>query len=348
MRLIGESAASTRGRGFPAAVAALAVLAGCGESGGDKATAEKPSSTVVPKTGGPATAPAALKAKGYAVVPRTNVALRPPKGFVVEASLPGLARPGTLSSFLVIQSSSPYDDPNDVIDELAEGLEDEAAGAAQGLEFASQERFSIDGRPAIAAVGTQKARGMRFNKAFVAFPSEGQLVMVTVTLAPDDPVSAADAVEVVRAARWSTKAGRGSLGFVVTPAPGYVKQPSSAGLGYTLKGASGPGVAQFLVNPSLGTGPIPAGERRDLARTRFGSLPGHPVAGSAAGVTIAGLPGWEFTGTGEEDGRERRYYAAVLFTDAGYLILAGTFDPDRHDDQIGAFRSMARSLELRG
>jgi hypothetical protein len=331
-----------------AVVAALAVLAGCGDSGGDRTTAERPSGTVVPKTGGPATPPATLKAKGYVVIPRTNVALRPPEGFVVEPSLPGLVRRGTRSSILVIQTSSPYDDPDKVVDDLAGGLENDEAGARQGLEFESVERISVDGRPAIGAVGTQTVQEGTFDKAVVMFPSEGQLVTVSATLESGDPATAADALAVLRAARWSTKAGRGSLGFTVTPAPGYGKHASSAGLAYSLKRATGPDEADFVASPSLGTGPIPPDERRDLARSRFGELPGDPVAGTEKRVTIAGLPGWEFTGTGKEDGRDRRYYAAVLFTDAGYLALVGTFDPDRHKDQLGAFRSMAHSLELSG
>jgi hypothetical protein len=37
-------------------------------------------------------------------------------------------------------------------------------------------------------------------------------------------------------------------------------------------------------------------------------------------------------------------YLAMLFTDGDYLMLAGSFDPDRYDDQIDAFQAMARSF----
>ena len=70
------------------------------------------------------------------------------------------------------------------------------------------------------------------------------------------------------------------------------------------------------------------------------------MADSEHRVTIAGLPGWEFTGTGTEGQRDRRYYVAVVFTDAGYVLLVGTFDPDRYEDQTDAFKTMARSFEL--
>jgi hypothetical protein len=37
----------------------------------------------------------------------------------------------------------------------------------------------------------------------------------------------------------------------------------------------------------------------------------------------------------------------VLYTDDGYLALVGSFDPARFRDHTAAFRSMARSLELK-
>jgi hypothetical protein len=332
-------------RRIRAGAAALIVLAGCGGSDQSEKPASRPSATV-PKTGGPATAPAALKANGFVVVPRTNVALRPPDGFVVVPSLPGLGRTGTRSTFLVTQGRSPYDDPNDVVDEVASGYNDEAATARHGFEFESVERFSVDGRPAVGAVGTQTAEGRTFNKAIVVFPSEGFFVTLSATLETGDPLSAAEALAVLREARWSTRPGRGSLGFAITPAAGYTKQPSSAGLSYTFKGRLGQGVPLFLVNPSLGESPPAPADRRGAARARFSALPGNPAPESEHRVTIAGLPGWEFTGSGREDGREARIYVVELFTDEGDLGLVGSFDPARFRDQTEAFRLMARSLEL--
>lgn len=329
-----------------AGLAAAVALAGCGGSGSDENPSGGKSSPTARKTGGPATAPGILKAEGYVLVPRTNVALRPPDGFVVAASLPGLARKGTRSTFLVSQAATPYDDPEEVVDEVETGFNDEAATTQKGLELSSVKRLSIDGRPAVGATGTQTAGGLAFNKAIVTFPSEGFLVTVSATLAPDDPVSAADALAILRGARWSTRGAAGNPGFVVRPAAGYVKQAASGGLSYTLGGRLGPGVPAFLVNRSLGGTPTPRHERRDVARARFGAFPGNPRADSEEPVTISGLAGWEFTGTGKEGGRERRYYAAVLFTDEGYLALVGTFDPASYSDQTDAFRSMARSLEL--
>jgi hypothetical protein len=297
-----------------AGVAALVVLVGCGGSDPSGKPASPPTATV-PKTGGPATAPAALKAKGYVVVPRTNVGLRPPDGFVVVPSLPGLGRVGTRSTFLVTQGRSPYDDPNEVVDEVASGYNDEAATARHGFKFKSVERFTVDGRPAVGAVGTQ--------------------------------TSAAEALAVLREARRSTRPGRGTLGFAITPAPGYVKEASSLGLSYTFKGRSGPGVPLFLVTPSLGERPPAPIDRRDAARARFEELPGNPAPEFEHRVTIAGLSGWEFTGSGREEGREARFYVVVLYTDDGYLALVGSFDPARFRDHTTAFKSMARSLELK-
>ncbi len=114
---------------------------------------------------------------------------------------------------------------------------------------------------------------------------------------------------------------------------------------YTLNGDSGPGVAQFLAQESKGPGATPANSRRDAARARFAALPGSPDPTTERDVDIAGLPGVELTGTGMEDGGERRYYAAMRFTDVGYVLLVGTFDLDRYPaDQTPAFRSMAHSF----
>jgi len=331
-----------------ALLAGVVVVAGCGgsEGGGETAPVATATRTTAPETGGPATTRSELEAKGYVVIPRSNVALRPPKGFVVDGSIPGLARKGSRSTFLVVQAESPYNDPQDVVDELMAGFNDEATAARQGLEFDSVTRLRVDGRPAVGATGTQTAQGAEFNKAILAFPSEGYLVTLTATLEPDDPVSAGAALAVLRQARWASKAAAGGTGFTITPANGYEKQTSSVGLVYTLNGDSGPGVAQFLAQESMGAGATPASSRRDAARARFAALPGSPEITTEREVDIAGLPGVELTGAGREDGRER-YYAAMLFTDDGYVLLVGTFGLDRYPaDQTRAFRSMAHSFEL--
>ena len=332
-----------------ALLAGVVLVAGCGgsESGAETEPVATATRTAAPETGGPATTRSELEAEGYVVIPRSNVALRPPEGFVVDGSIPGLARKGSRSTFLVVQAKSPYTDPQDVVDELMAGFNDEEAAARQGLEFESVTRLEVDGRPAEGATGTQTARGAEFNKAILAFPSEGHLVTLSATLEPDDPVSAGAALAVLRQARWASKAAAGGAGFTITPAKGYEKQASSAGLVYTLDGDSGPGVAQFLAQESKGAGATPASGRRDAARARFAALPGNPEITTEREVDIAGLPGVELTGAGKEDGLERRYYAAMLFTDDGYVLLVGTFDVDRYPaDQTRAFRSMAHSFKL--
>jgi hypothetical protein len=133
-----------------AAVFALALLAGCGGS----ERAEKPAATQTatapktPTTGGHATSPSALRAQGYVVMPRTNVALRRPKGFELDESIPAFVRPGTRNSILVSQMLSRHEDPDQVIDEMIAGLKDKSKGAAQGLEFESGSASrSTAGRP---------------------------------------------------------------------------------------------------------------------------------------------------------------------------------------------------------
>jgi hypothetical protein len=98
------------------------------------------------------------------------VALRPPTGFVVDGSIPGLARKGSRSTVLVLQAKSPYNDPQDVVNELMAGFKDGQAAARRGLEFESVTRLEVDGRPAVGATGTQTVQGAEFSKALVAFP----------------------------------------------------------------------------------------------------------------------------------------------------------------------------------
>jgi hypothetical protein len=327
-----------------AAVAALIALAGCGGCG----ETEKPpsrSSASVPRTGGPATSPAALEADGYVVVPRTNVALRPPDGFVVVPSLPGLGRVGTRSAFVVTQGAR-YKDSDAAVDEIESSFRDDAEQARQGFQFDWVERFSIDGRPAVGAVGTQTADGMIFNKAVAAFVSEGFLVTLSATLDIRDPVAPVDALDVMREARWSTRAG--PAGFAITPALGYAKRASSAALCYALEGHSGWSAPQFLVRSSMGERTIAPAARRDTTRALFRALPGNPAVDSERRVAIAGLPGWELTGTGKAHGRDLTLYMTMLFTDGDSLALVGSFDPDRYDDQIDAFRAMAHSFAFTG
>jgi hypothetical protein len=63
-------------------------------------------------------------------------------------------------------------------------------------------------------------------------------------------------------------------------------------------------------------------------------------------ITIDGVSGWELTGSGAENGREREYYTVILFTEDGYVLAVGASDPAAHPDQRKAFEQMARSLKL--
>jgi len=289
---------------------------------------------------------AASESGSYVDIPRTNLALEPPEGFKVDERLPGLSRPGTLSAFLVIQSAAKAENPETVLDGLEAGFKDEARTARQGVKIEKTERFEVEGHPAVAATGSQTARGTEFAKAVVAFPVDGNLVIATATLEADDPVSAQDALDVLRRARWSEQSAGGSASLTITPAKGYEEKQTSAGLLYTLDGRTGAGVPTFTVIPSFSGGETPKSQRRDSARGRFEQLPGNPSVETERSITIDGVSGSELTGSGSENGRAREYYTVILFTQDGYVIAVGTFDPAAHPDQRKAFERMARSLKL--
>jgi hypothetical protein len=330
-----------------AAVFALALLAGCGGSDRAEKPAATPTATThdTPKTGGPATSPEALEAKGYVVIPRTNVALRPPDRFVVDDSLPGLSRPDghDYTSIVVEQRQTPYDDPDKAAGELAAGLKNDGPR----IEWKSVERVTVDGRPAVAAVGTEKANGETYKKAFVGFPAEGFSVMLTATLEPDVPTSAADALAVLRDARWSTTTARGDVGFAVKPAKGYDKLATSSGIAYS-RGKAKAGVPLFVGKAMNTATTVDENEWWEVGREAFAGITGDATVDTEQQVTIAGIPGRELIGSGTRNGRKSKTYVVVLFLDGRVLTLAGTFDPDRYPDQIRAFKSMAHSLRLRG
>jgi hypothetical protein len=128
----------------------------------------------------------------------------------------------------------------------------------------------------------------------------------------------------------------------ITPAPGYEPMSDTVDvIGYTLDGAIGPDVPKLIVGP--GHRWVDVDDRRTFAVERFGQLPPEPVPDTTTDVRIAGLPGLEMVGRGND---EKTVYGVVLFTDSGYILVAGD-QPERYDpDQLPAFRTMARSLSI--
>ena len=126
--------------------------------------------------------------------------------------------------------------------------------------------------------------------------------------------------------------------MAITPAAGYAKQPWSDGLLYTLKGGTGQGAPVLVVTSTVGESRIDRSERRAAARERFRALPGKPVAESERRVKICGVPGWEITGTGRQDGRLVSGYLAMVFTDGDAVIAGGSFDAAQYDGQMDAMR----------
>ncbi|MBB4966201.1 hypothetical protein F4559_003560 [Saccharothrix violaceirubra] len=284
-------------------------------------------------------------APGYTAIPRTHFLLRVPTGMAVDPALPGLVRPGAGTSVLVaVNPLTPDADAEEILTDLATGFTGVRA-AAQGLELDRPQRLEVAGFPAVATTGIQRVGDARVRKAVVALITDDEFVMLTATLADDDPLSTPEALAVLTAARRGATRAPGDLGFDVTPAPGYHRSshPGSALL-LTLGPETGDDVPVFVVAASVDDVATPDEDRRDAALGRFAALPSTPTVDDAAAVEIAGLPGYEITGRGT--GRWEAVYCTVLFRPAGYLVLSGWYDPLVHDDQHPAFRAMARSLVL--
>ncbi|MCT2582110.1 hypothetical protein [Actinophytocola gossypii] len=233
--------------------------------------------------------------------------------------------------------------PQEVLDEVATGLVGPQA-AQQGLDLGAVRELEVAGHPAIATTGTQLAAGTTYQKAVAVLVADNTYVHITGTAEPGDPLSADDMLDVITDARWNTDTAPGDVGLDITVATGYERVlDTSAGILATLGGESGMDVPKLIATPSLGQSPIGEERRRSFATERFEKLPHEPTIETITEVDIADLPGFELTGH-NSDGHV--VYAAVLFTDSGYVVISGNFDPNRHSDQLPAFKDMARSLEL--
>ena len=279
----------------------------------------------------------------FAAIPGTNISLRVPEGMAVDESLSGLGEPGTRNSVVVMDLPVADKTPQEAADEVAAAFTGPKA-AQQGMEFDEVRRVTIAGHPAAVATGVQRRSGQTYLKAIAVLAAPDDVVMITGTAEEDGPLTVDDLLEVLTSARWNEEAAEGDLGFDLTPAAGYARKDAVGGsILFTLGGAAGKGVPSLLAAPSLGQAAVEESRWRAFAETRFETLPAKPSADSTVEVDIAGLPGFEVTGVGSAG---ETVYAVVLFTETGYIVIAGDFDPRAHGDQLPAFREMARSLVL--
>jgi hypothetical protein len=258
----------------------------------------------------------------------------------VDASLPGLGKPGSRTSVVVLDQAVANKTAEQGLAEISAAFAGDSA-KAQGLEMREPRQSTVAGFPALTTTGIQRIQAGTFSKVVVAMVADGRLVLMTGTIQQDDPLSADALLDTLTAARWNKQAAPGGFGFDITAAPGYQRTESSGGLLYSLGSATGTTAPKLIVAPSLGQTAIPAQQRREFAVSRFGSLPSAPKPNSTTEVTIDGLPGFELVGKGS-DGRTA--YSVVLYPDNGYIVLVGDFDPATHPGQLSAFRAMANSL----
>lgn len=123
----------------------------------------------------------------------------------------------------------------------------------RAFSFEDVQRIEVAGLPAIAVTGTQRVAAETFAKALVVVAADDTMVQLTGTIEPGDPLSAAELISVLRAARWNAQPAPGDLGVDLTPASGYQRQPGgTAALLLTLGGETGAGVPKFLASRSMG------------------------------------------------------------------------------------------------
>jgi hypothetical protein len=307
----------------------LGIIAGCGAT----ETPASPSGSAPPT----ATSSTAPPDADHQAIPRTRISLPVPAGLHVEASLPGLARPNSRTSVLVIEK--PAESPRDAMTKAASGFSG-AAAEAQGLKFDAPREQTIAGFPALVTTGSQRASGETFGKAVALIAAVDAVVIITGTLEPGDPLTVAELSAVLADARWSKETAPGDFGFDLTAAPGYERQKSSAGILLTRDGPQGP---KLIAARSLGQTSI--SDRRGFAVQRFNGLPAAPTAYSVTALGVAGLSGFELIGNGKN---ANTVYMAILYTDSGYIVISGDYPTtEKYSGELAKFLTMAHSLVLK-
>lgn len=284
------------------------------------ATAARPSSSALP-TGGT-----------LALVPGTHVSMITPVGFTASTSFTGFEHECG-ASIVVAELPGAY---GSLVIELTD-----AALASQGITVESRTDATIDGRPGVMILGTQKASGLSFVKVLVITGTES----LTAFLTGNSPTTASCRSEVLLAMRDA------ELGMKFDPDAAVDQE---AGLFYTLRpipplkfaGAlTGGGIYNtsgrlpaadkdeptLTVSSSLGA---PAGA--DLEATLKAAVDGMAtmsdvaIESSEAG-TIAGLPGAIVIATGTRSSTSTPVfiYAGIIDEGSlGYVLLLGTAKAD--------------------
>lgn len=306
-------------RAWVCAGVVAALVAGCGGSDDDKPESTQPETS-----------------RDYVVIPRTNIALKPPAGFELSAVDPSLTRKSNSSYIRVFQAELPPKTLDELEAEYTAGDRDTRS------KWDSVERVKVDGRDALAASGTLSSESGTSPIVEVTFLSGTSIVQLTSVLADDDPVSPDEMLTVLQAAKWSNERGAGELPFIVLPEPGYEELVASDMLVFSLNHELKED-APHLTFKLDGVGAIPRTDQQKYARERF--LGRVRSVTSERPVGIAGFRGWEFTGTGAQNA-DHRVYMTVLFVRKTVLIAAGGYDTKSYDNQISAFKKMTRSLVL--
>ena len=251
-------------------VSCLSSLIACSrdESGSDTASSASPTSSTAPED--------------YQQIPGTRVSLRPTAGLQLDPSLPGLARPGSLTSVVVVdQQQSTGQSPDQVLAEIDASFRDQERASRDGLQLSEPRRTEIAGFPAVVVSGTQNRAGVVFLKVLAALAPPDSFVTITGTAEQTGPITADQLIGLISDARWSNQRAPSDLGITVTPSAGYQEVPSGGSLQLSLGGQTGPDVPVFLASPSRGFGnAVPPQARRQFAERRFVQLPGNPAPGA--------------------------------------------------------------------
>jgi len=284
---------------------------------------------------------------GYVAIPKTDIWLLPPAGFLPSADLPGLVQSATGATVMVIEMKTPFT-------ELRPNLESGNL-TDQGTELLQQVSVTIDDQPGILVQTRRESADGAKLKWIATFGDSRRSCSLTATL----PESlAADLSEVLCQTLLGAKSARGKipdplaeLGFGLDVPPELkLAQREGEILTYTKDGTIPAAMDEPVCLIGRMPAPSAADERKSFAEQllRQNRWLGTLDLQSNAGTMVNGLPGYEVEGFARDTSGQVSLlvYELALF-DGDHCYFVQGLTSDRYGQYLAKYRTMAHSFRQR-
>ena len=279
----------------------------------------------------------------------TRVYLAALPGFVPSPDFAGLVNPERRAVIAVSEF------PDSML-KLAKRYDD-ASLKLKGLEVLSREKLQIDGLRAELIHAAKDINGLQARQWILLTGDIRESVVVTATLEQRFAAEIGATIEAaLRDARWESSIAVNhfdGLGFTLSEIPGLrVATRISNTVIFTRNGRlpdryyTG---ALMIVAWSTHDG-LPAGRRREFAENNFRdiSLLADARVRDAEAIRVAGMSGFEITGTGRH--RHMGYPVSVLqtmvFSDTHFFVAQGFTESKVQEDNYDLFRNVIGTLTI--